>query len=40
MERKKRADALSEEQKKEVSDFYKQDSISRILPGKKRSMFL
>ncbi|GBO13558.1 hypothetical protein AVEN_54992-1 [Araneus ventricosus] len=33
--RKKRIDALSEDQKKEVIDFYKQDSISRILPGKK-----
>lgn len=33
--RKKRVDALSEDQKREVIDFYKQDSISRILPGKK-----
>lgn len=32
---KKRVDALSEDQKREVIAFYKQDSISRILPGKK-----
>ena len=33
--RKKRIDALSEDQKNKVIDFYKQDWISRILPGKK-----
>ena len=34
-ERKKRSDALSEEEIKEVQDFYLRDDISRMFPGKK-----